>query len=107
VARDALVDVLRVPDLRLESLVGAELRRSSFVELVARLPVRIDRNGKELLAALEAQALRIEPDDERTGQALNAARLVLSALFTRFERLRAKSTRREFKDGWRALFAEL
>ncbi|HWZ87344.1 MAG TPA: PD-(D/E)XK nuclease family protein, partial [Polyangiaceae bacterium] len=107
VARDALVDVLRVPDLELEAMAGLEHRPGAFVEVVARLPVRIDRTGKELLAALEARAARTEPDDERAIEALRVARQVLSALFARFERLRANGTRRAFKDAWRALFAEL
>jgi hypothetical protein len=105
--RDALVDVLRVPDLKLETLAGPDLRRSRFVEILSRLPVRVDRSGKELLAALEARAAHTEPDDERTLEALSGARRVLTALFARFERLRAKSTRRAFKEAWRALFADL
>ncbi len=105
--RDTLVDVLRVPDLKLESLSGSDHRRSRFVELLARLPVRVDRTGKELLAALEARLQRTEPDDERTIEALADARRVLSALFARFDRLRARSTRRAFRDGWREFFAEL
>jgi hypothetical protein len=107
VLRDALVDVLRVPDLKLQALGGQALRHRHFVEHVAQLPVRIDRSGRELLAALDARALRTEPGDERTRESLTDARRVLSALFARFERLRARTTRRELKDGWRALFAEL
>jgi ATP-dependent helicase/nuclease subunit B len=107
VMRDALVDVLRVPDLKLETLSGPDLRRNHFVEILSRLPVRVDRSGKELLAALQARSAQSEPDDERTLEALSCARRVLTALFARFERLRAKSTRRAFKEAWRGLFAEL
>jgi ATP-dependent helicase/nuclease subunit B len=107
VMRDALVDILRAPDLRLEPLSGPDPRQSHFVEILSRLPVRVDRSGKELLAALEARSAHTEPDDERTLEALSCAKRVLTALFARFERLRAKSTRRAFKEAWRGLFAEL
>jgi hypothetical protein len=105
--RDALVDVLRVPDLKLEALAGPELRRSRFIALLGRLPVRIDRTGGELLAALETHARRVEPGDQRALEALAAARQVLVTLFARFEQLRAPSTRRIFREGWRQLFADL
>ena len=104
--RDSLVDVLRAPDLELGSVLG-ELRRVPFVDIVARLPVRVDRTGKELLAALEAQRRRTEDKHERELEALRVAERVLSGLFTRFERLRQVSTRRVFRDRWRELFAEL
>ncbi len=103
--RDALVDVLRVPDLELASLLG-ENSRLGFVDAIARLPVRVDRGG-ELLAALETRLRRLEPSAEREREALETAQRVLSALFARFARLRSASTRRVFRDRWRELFAEL
>lgn len=103
--RDALVDVLRVPDLELSALLG-EHSRGGFVEALARLPVRVDRGG-ELLAALDARLRRLEPSAERERESLAAARNVLSGLVVRFERLRIASTRRVFRDRWRELFAEL
>jgi len=107
VVRDALVDVLRVPDLKLDCLGGPDLRRGHFVQLLARLPVRVDRTGKDLLAAIEARRARTEPDDAPALEALAITHQVLSALFARFERLRTRSSRREFKEGWRELFSEL
>jgi hypothetical protein len=103
--RDALVDVLRVPDLDLSALLG-ENSRVSFVDVIARLPVRVDRGG-ELLAAVETGLRRLEPGAEREREALEVAGRVLSALFTRFERLRIAGTRRSFRERWRELFAEL
>ncbi|MEP7049987.1 MAG: PD-(D/E)XK nuclease family protein [Pseudomonadota bacterium] len=103
--RDALVDVLRVPDLELAALLG-ESRGAGFVDAIARLPVRVDRGG-ELLAALEARLRRLEPSKDREREALEAARCVLSALSSRFERLRVAGSRRAFRERWRALFAEL
>jgi ATP-dependent helicase/nuclease subunit B len=107
VVRDALVDVLRVPDLKLECLTGHDQRRVNFVSLLARLPVRVDRTGLELLAAIEARRARTEPDDERSLEALAVTERVLTALFLRFAGLRVKSSRRALKDGWRELFSEL
>ncbi len=105
VQRDALVDVLRVPDLELSALLG-ERNQANFVDAIARLPVRVDRGG-ELLAALQTRLRRLDPSAEREREALEAAQRVLSALLTRFERLRVASTRRVFRERWRELFAEL
>lgn len=104
--RDSLVDVLRVPDLELGSLLG-ERPRPAFVELIARLPVPVDRTGGELLAALGERARRLEPHQEREREALTTAERVLRALFERFARLREPSTRRVFRERARELFAEL
>ncbi|HEY1535295.1 MAG TPA: PD-(D/E)XK nuclease family protein, partial [Polyangiaceae bacterium] len=103
--RDALVDVLRVPDLDLSALLGSR-PRVNFVATIARLPVRVDRGG-ELLSAIETRRRRLEPGEERARELLDVAHQVLSALFARFERLRAVSTRRVFRERWRELFAEL
>jgi hypothetical protein len=103
--RDALVDVLRVPDLELGALLG-DTKRAGFVEAIARLPVRVDRGG-ELLAALRTRRRRLESTAGRELDALDAAERVLSGLLGRFERLRIASTRRVFRDAWRELFAEL
>jgi ATP-dependent helicase/nuclease subunit B len=105
VLRDTLVDILRVPDLDLGSLLG-EQRRVNFVDALARLPVQVDRGG-ELLAAIEARLRRLELSDERGREALAVAHQVVSGLLARFERLRVPSTRRLFRDRWRELFAEL
>jgi len=107
VLRDALVDVLRVPDLRLAQLVAAEVPNGQFVDQIARLPVRVDRTGRELLSALETRLARTDADDERAREALFTARRVLTALFARFSVLAAPKTRRGFRDAWRQLFAEL
>ena len=122
--RDALVDVLRAPDLDFSSLLAGK-RWLSFVSVVARLPVRVDRTGNELLAALHTQRRRTEATRERDAagrsgtpgaveqpkgwelEALAVAEQVLTALFARFARLRQPSTRRVFRDRWRELFAEL
>jgi ATP-dependent helicase/nuclease subunit B len=103
--RDALVDVLRVPDLDLTALLGGR-PRVNFVATIARLPVRVDRGG-ELLSAIETRRRRLEPGEERARELLDVAHQVLSALFARFERLRSVSTRRVFRERWRELFAEL
>ncbi|HEY5375143.1 MAG TPA: PD-(D/E)XK nuclease family protein [Polyangiaceae bacterium] len=105
VLRDALVDVLRAPDLELSALLDAK-PQLNFVAAIARLPVRVDRAG-ELLSAIETRRRRLEPGDERTREALDVAHQVLSALFARFERLRVVSTRRVFRERWRELFSEL
>ncbi|MES1175056.1 MAG: PD-(D/E)XK nuclease family protein [Myxococcales bacterium] len=104
--RDALVDVLRVPDLRLEALLGVATG-TSFVDVLARLPVRVDRTGKELLAALDARRRRTPAQQEREHEALSVAERLLSTLLARFEQLRKPSTRRIFRDRWRDLFSEL
>lgn len=104
--RDSLVDVLRVPDLRLEALSG-EVTRPSFIEILARLPVRVDRTGRELLAALEAGRRRAPEHHEREREAFAVAERVLRTLIARFEHLRKASTRRAFRDGWRDFFSEL
>lgn len=104
--RDALVDVLRVPDLELATVLG-EGQSGRFVEVIARLPVRVDRTGRELLAALQTERRRCAPERERELQAIHLAELALSGLLARFERLREPSTRRVFRDRARALFAEL
>ena len=104
--RDALVDVLRVPDLALEPLLGGA-RSAGFVDVIARLPVRVDRTGGELVAALETQRRRCDPKRERELEAIRRAQLALSGLLARFERLREPSTRRVHRDRSRALFAEL
>jgi hypothetical protein len=106
VLRDALVDVLRVPDLELSSLLGAP-SRLNFVDIVARLPLRVDRTGRELLAALETEQRRTDPARARELAAQSAAHRLLSALFARFDRLRQVSTRRVFRERWRELFGEL
>ncbi len=103
--RDALVDVLRAPDLELGALLG-DRPRVNFVATIARLPVRVDRGG-ELLSAIETRRRRLEPGEERARELLDVAHQVLSALFARFERLRTVSTRRVFRERWRELFAEL
>jgi len=106
--RDPLVDVLRVPDLELRSLLGDRKSVSlAFVDVIARLPVRVDRTGRELLAALETERRRCAPQRERELEAIQLAQLVLSGLLARFQQLREPSTRREFRDRARALFAEL
>ena len=104
--RDTLVDVLRVPDLELKALIG-DTSPGSFVDVLARLPVRVDRTGRELLAALESEQRRCDPKRERELAAIATAQLVLSSLLRRFERLREPSTRRAFRDRSRELFAEL
>ncbi len=104
--RDALVDVLRVPDLSLEGLLG-ERPVTRFVDVLSRLPVRVDRTGRELLAALATLRRRAEGRHEREAEALRVAEQVLSALLARFEQLREPSTRRVFRERWRAFFAEL
>jgi ATP-dependent helicase/nuclease subunit B len=103
--RDALVDILRAPDLELSALLG-DRPRVNFVAAIARLPVRVDRGG-ELLSALETRRRRLEPGDEREREVLDVAQRALSALFARFERLRTVSTRQVFRERWRELFAEL
>ncbi|HEX3776344.1 MAG TPA: PD-(D/E)XK nuclease family protein, partial [Polyangiaceae bacterium] len=105
--RDALVDILRTPDLRLDTLLGSAKYKSSFIDLLSRLPVRIDRSGRELAAALDARARELDADDEREHEALNGARELLTRLTERFEKLRVRSTRRAFRDRWREWFAEL
>jgi len=105
VQRDALVDVLRAPDLELRALLDAK-PQVNFVAAIARLPVRVDRGG-ELLSAIETRRRRLEPGDDRSREALDVAHQVLSALFARFERLRVVSTRRVFRERWRELFSEL
>ncbi len=110
VLRDTLVDVLRAPDLELTSLLGqpprARLGDLRFIDVLARLPVRVDRGG-ELIAAIHARRRRLDAADDRAHDALATAEQVLSALFSRFARLRTASTRRLFRDRWRELFAEL
>lgn len=108
--RDALIDVLRVPDLVLSSLLddsGATSSTTRFIDVIARLPVRVDRTGRELLAALEAEQRRCEPARERELSAISTAQRVLLGLLARFERLREPSTRRVFRERARELFAEL
>jgi ATP-dependent helicase/nuclease subunit B len=104
--RDSLVDFLRVPDLRLQGLLG-EVTRTNFIDVLARLPVRVDRSGRELLAALEAHQRRVPAHHSRDREASSVAERVLSALLARFEHLRKPSTRRVFRDGWRDFFSEL
>ena len=104
--RDALVDILRVPDLELATLLG-EAHGTAFVDVIARLPVRVDRTGRELLAALDTERRRCDPKRERELEAIRLAQLALSTLLARFERLREPSTRRAFRDRSRELFAEL
>ncbi len=104
--RDALVDVLRVPDLELETLLG-EAHSLAFVDLIARLPVKVDRTGRELLLALDSERRRCDPKRERELETIRVAELALSTLLARFERMREPSTRRAFRDRSRALFAEL
>jgi len=105
-SRDALVDVLRVPDLELKTLLG-DAHGTAFIEVIARLPVRVDRTGRELLLALEAERRRCDPKRERELEAIRVAKLALSGLLARFERLCEPSTRRAFRDRSRELFAEL
>ena len=104
--RDALVDVLRVPDLELKTLLG-DAPAGTFVDVLARLPVRVDRTGRELLLALDSARRRCDPKREREAAAIRVAQLALSGLLTRFERLREPGTRRAFRDRSRELFAEL
>ncbi len=104
--RDSLVDVLRVPDLSLESLLG-ERPSTSFIDVLSRLPVRVDRNGRELMMALASLRQRSVARHEREAEAISVAERVLSALLGRFEQLREPSTRRVFRERWRAFFAEL
>ncbi len=105
--RDSLVDVLRVPDLRLTSFLG-ESTRAGFVEaILAGYRCGVDRTGRELLAALDARRRRTRPEQEREREALSAAERVLSGLVARFEQLRKPSTRRAFREAWRDLFSEL
>jgi len=104
--RDALVDVLRVPDLELKTLLGED-HGARFIDVIARLPVRVDRTGLELLAALSTERGRCDPKRERELEAIRVAELALAGLLARFERLREPSTRRVFRDRCRELFAEL
>jgi hypothetical protein len=104
--RDALVDVLRAPDLVLEPVLGKGYP-ASFVDVIARLPVRVDRTGRELLAALQAVERRCDAKRERELAAIRTAQLALSCLLARFEQLQKPGTRREHRDRARGLFAEL
>ncbi|HET7545592.1 MAG TPA: PD-(D/E)XK nuclease family protein [Polyangiaceae bacterium] len=104
--RDALVDVLRTPDLVLEPLLGKSYS-AAFVDQLARLPVRVDRTGRELLAALQAAERRCDPKRERELATIRTAERALSGLLGRFEQLQKPGTRREFRDRSRGLFAEL
>ena len=107
--RDSLVDILRVPDLELKALLGDEYPRYStnFIDVIARLPVRVDRTGRELLAALDTEQRRCDPKRERELANIRAARVALSSLLARVERLREPNTRRSFRERARQLFAEL
>ncbi|MEI9951315.1 MAG: UvrD-helicase domain-containing protein [Pseudomonadota bacterium] len=104
--RDALVDVLRVPDLELKTLLG-DAHSAAFIDVIARLPVRVDRTGRELLLALDSERRRCDPKRERELEAIRVAQLVLSGLLARFGRLCEPSTRRVFRERSRELFAEL
>jgi len=84
--RDALVDVLRVPDLELKTLLGED-HGARFIDVIARLPVRVDRTGLELLAALSTERGRCDPKRERELEAIRVAELALAGLLARFERL--------------------
>lgn len=108
-SRDSLVDILRVPDLELKALLGDTNTRhpTSFIDVIARLPVRVDRTGRELLAALDAEQRRCDPKRERELADIRAAQVALSSLLARVERLREPSTRRSFRERARELFAEL
>ncbi|HEY0464731.1 MAG TPA: PD-(D/E)XK nuclease family protein [Polyangiaceae bacterium] len=108
--RDALVDLLRVPDLELEALLGAPsspTSSSAFIDVIARLPLRVDRTGRELLTALEAELRHCDAKGERQRDAIRLAQLALTGLFARFARLAEPGTRRAFRDRSRELFAEL
>ena len=104
--RDALVDILRVPDLELQALLG-DTPSTAFIDVIAHLPVRVDRTGRELLLALENEKRRCDPKRERQLDAIRGAQRALSGLLARFEQLREPATRRAFRDRARELFADL
>jgi len=105
VPRDALVDVLRVPDLDLSTLAPGVTRRAPLADAIERLPVKVDRTGSEFTSMLDARLRRVEREHER--EPLLLARNVVGALFARFAELSRDNTRQGFRQAWLRLFAEL
>lgn len=75
-SRDALIDVLRVPELRLQRWFGSDPHLTGeLLHELAKLPLRIDRSGTELMTELDNRLSELTRDDgPRALRLLPAAR---------------------------------
>ncbi|HEY2405525.1 MAG TPA: PD-(D/E)XK nuclease family protein [Polyangiaceae bacterium] len=105
IARDALVDLLRMPGLELSALGADPHAGRHFIEQIAEIPLGVDRSGEELLQALNAQLELAKSEHERSS--IEVACTVVSNLSARLAALHSKGTRRAARRGWLELFAEL
>lgn len=78
VARDALIDLLRAPGLAFGRWFGDADPAELAAEL-SRLPLKIDRTGRDLLLDFDDRLTEIAVDDASTAERLRAARQGLSA----------------------------
>src|SRR5262249_51187866 len=69
IRRDVLVDLLRTPGLDARRWMDDALTADAWASELARLPLDVDRSGRELLSELASRALELEregADRERT-----------------------------------------
>jgi RecB family exonuclease len=107
-ARDALVDVLRVPGLTLGRWFAAG--RAGIGELLHELdtlPLRVERAPGELLGELDDRVLALSVDDPTQAARLAALRDGLRAWLAELASLGTAGARAEHAARARALFSEL
>jgi RecB family exonuclease len=93
-ARDALVDVMRVPELKLGAWFGEH--RGAVGELlheISELPLRVDRSGDDLTAELDSHLAELEREDPPASARLAPARAGLGRWLTELRALSAPGSR--------------
>jgi hypothetical protein len=105
-ARDTLLDVLRTPGLRLERWFGDGGPLELASEL-AKVPLRVDRTGTELLLDLEDRLSERERDEPGTLERLQPPARALAVFLSTLAALAESVPRAEHARRVSALFAEL
>jgi ATP-dependent helicase/nuclease subunit B len=106
IARDALIDVFRTPGLDLRRWFGDHDPVELASEL-ARLPLRIDRTGKELSSDLDDRLSELARDDPPAAAQLRPLEGALAAFLATLAALAESAPRAAHAGRAAALFAEL
>ncbi|MGC4091428.1 MAG: PD-(D/E)XK nuclease family protein [Polyangiaceae bacterium] len=104
--RDALVDLLRVPGIRLERWFG-DASASQLAHELSRLPIRVERSEGDLVSELELRIGRAEGERKLDLGPLRGARDGLSRFLTELRGLGGAAPRSTHARRFRELFDEM
>jgi RecB family exonuclease len=106
IVRDTLLDVLRTPGLRLERWFG-DMGPLELASELAKLPLRVDRTGRELLLDLDDRLSELEREAPGTLERLQPQAGALGAFLSSLAELSEPAPRSQLARRVAALFGEL